>query len=43
VDRAGKVFVADTRNNLIRQITQEGLVTTLAGDTGDLTNGNTYR
>jgi hypothetical protein len=39
VDSAGNIYVADTGNNLIRKITPAGLVTTLAGDIYDLTNG----
>jgi len=38
-DSCGNVLVADLGNNLIRKITPAGVVTTLAGDMYDLTNG----
>lgn len=41
IDRAGTIYVADTRNNTIRKITSADIVTTLAGTAGTegFTNG----
>ena len=35
VDSSGNIYVADTYNHAIRKVTQEGVVTTLAGLTGE--------
>ena len=40
VDRTGTVYVADVVNSIIRKITPEGVVSTLAGATGQLGNAD---
>lgn len=40
VDANGNVYVADTNNHTIRNVTTAGMVTTLAGATVGLVNGN---
>lgn len=40
VDKAGDVYVADTGNNTIRRISQNGMVTTLAGKAGSHGNSD---
>ncbi|HSA11776.1 MAG TPA: hypothetical protein P5205_15555 [Candidatus Paceibacterota bacterium] len=41
VDSQGRIYVADTRNNLIRRITSAGSVSTIAGDVWAGTPGST--
>jgi len=40
IDRAGNLYVADTRNHRIRKVTKEGEVTTLVGGERGFANGN---
>jgi sugar lactone lactonase YvrE len=42
VDDSGNVYVSDSENNLIRRITPDGAVSTVAGNVYDLTNGYYY-